>query len=101
MGVLVASGWTFWHKHYQLHKGGKIVLRSGPQLTEYELNTAAHTMTQAKAETGTYEMTDLRAFKHLTIVWANDRAYCMQVDTGLEAMHYPGPAGPVLTGPCL
>jgi hypothetical protein len=100
VGALVASGWTFWHKHYQLHRGGAVVLLSGPQLTEYELQTAARTMAEAKRETGTFEMTDLRAFKNLAVVFANDRAYCLQVGVGADAMHYLGPAGPVRTGPC-
>ena len=100
VGALVASGWTFWHKHYQLHKGGSVVLLSGPTLVEYELQTAARTIAEAKAETGTFEMTDLRAFKNLAVVFANDRAYCLQVGVGVDAMHYLGPAGPVRTGPC-
>ena len=98
--ALGASGWTFWQKHYQLHRGGKIELPSGQKLTAYELQTAAHQMTEAKAETGTFEFTDLRAFKNLAVVYANDSAYCLQVGVGTEAMHYPGPAGPVQTGPC-
>jgi len=100
MGALAASGWTFWHKHYQLHKGGQVALLSGPTLTAYELQTAAHTMAEAKAETGTFEMTDLRGFKNLAVVFADDRAYCLQVGVGAQAMHYLGPAGPVTAGPC-
>ena len=98
--ALAASGWTFWHNHYQLHKGGSVVLLSGPKVVEYELQTAANVMTQAKAETGTFEMTDLRGFRNLDVVFATDRAYCLQVGVGADAMHYPGPAGPVATGPC-
>ncbi len=100
MGALAASGWTFWHNHYQLHKGGSVVLLSGPQLAEYELQAAARTMAEAKRETGTFEMTDMREFKNLAVVFANDRAYCLQVGVGPDAMHYLGPAGPVKTGPC-
>jgi hypothetical protein len=98
--ALVASGWTFWRNHYQLHKGGAIVMLSGPQLVAYELQTAAHTMTEAKVETGTFEMTDLRGFKNLAVVYATDYKYCLQVGVGAEAMHYLGPAGPVTTGTC-
>lgn len=100
VGALVASGWTFWHEHYQLHKGGQVVLLSGPKIVEYELQTAARTMAEAKRETGTFEMTDLRAFKNLAVVFADERAYCLQVGVGADAMHYLGPAGPVRTGPC-
>ena len=98
--ALGASGWTFWHKHYRLHEGGRLELPSGQKLAAYELQTAARTMTEAKAQTGTFSMTDLRAFKNLAVVWANDSAYCLQVGVGAEAMHYPGPAGPAQTGPC-
>ncbi len=100
VAAMCASGWTFWHEHYQLHKGGSVVLLSGPTLVEYELQTAAHTMAEAKAQTGTFTMTDLRAFKNLAVVHATDTSYCLQVGVGAEAMHYRGPAGPVLTGPC-
>ncbi len=100
VGALVASGWTFWHKHYQLHQGGSVSLLSGQKLVAYELQTAAHTMTEAKAETGTFSMTDLRGFKNLAIVYATDSAYCLQVGVGATAMHYLGPAGPATTGPC-
>ncbi len=98
--ALVASGWTLWHNHFQLHRGGSVALISGPKVVEYELQTAAHVMTQAKAETGTFEMTDLRGFRNLAVVSANDRAYCLQVGVGDTAMHYKGPAGPVTAGPC-
>jgi hypothetical protein len=100
VAALGASGWTFWHNHYQLHKGGAVVMLSGPKLVEYELQTAAHTMAEAKIETGTFEMTDLRGFKNLAVVYATDYTYCLQVGVGAESMHYLGPAGPVTTGPC-
>ena len=48
------------------------MLLSGPKLVEYELQTAARTMAEAKAETGTFEMTDMRQFKNLAVVFAND-----------------------------
>ena len=98
--ALAASGWTFWHKHYELHKGGKIELLSGQKLAAFELQTAAHTMAEAKASTGTFAMTDLRTFKNLAIVYATDSSYCLQVGVGAGAMHYVGPAGPPITGPC-
>ena len=98
--ALGVSGWTFWQKHYQLHKGGAIELPTGQRLMAYELQTAAHAMAEAKAQTGTFSMTDLRSFKNLAVVSANDSAYCLQVGVGAEAMHYPGPAGPAQTGPC-
>jgi hypothetical protein len=100
VGALVASGWTFWRHHYQLNQGGQVALLSGAKLTEYELQSAAHTMAEAKAETGTFEMTDLRQYRNLAVVFANDRAYCLQVGVGPDAMHYPGPAGPVTVGSC-
>ena len=100
MAALAVSGWTFWHKHFQLHQGGTVQLLSGQKLAAFELQTAAHTMTEAKAETGTFSMTDLRGFKDLAVVSATDYAYCLQVGVGAGAMHFPGPAGPVATGPC-
>lgn len=98
--ALGASGWTFWHNHYQLQKGGAVVMLSGPKLVAYELQTAAHTMAEAKAQTGTFSMTDLRSFKNLAIVYATDTTYCLQVGVGPDAMHYSGPAGPPTPGPC-
>jgi hypothetical protein len=100
VAALGASGWMFWHVHYQLHKGGAVVMLSGPQLVDYELRTAARTMAQAKAQTGTFAMTDLRVFKNLAVVRADDYSYCLQVGVGATAMHYPGPAGPPTPGPC-
>jgi len=100
MAALAASGWTFWHKHYQLHKGGTIQLLSGQKLAAVELESAVNTMTEGKAQTGSYALTDLRGFQNLTVVYATDSAYCLQVGSGLGAMHLAGPAGAPATGPC-
>lgn len=100
VAALGASGWTFWHKHYQLHKGGAVELLRGQKLASVELQAAAHTMAVAKAEIGTFSMTDLRVFKNLAVVYATDSAYCLQVGVGADAMHYAGPAGPTTPGPC-
>lgn len=95
-----ASGWMFWHVHYQLGKGGKIVVISGQELKATELQAAAHAMAEAKAQTGTFSMTDLRVFRNLAVVYANDFTYCLQVGADADAMHYVGPAGPPAAGPC-
>jgi hypothetical protein len=98
--VLALSGYTFYEKHFQLHRGGSIHLVRGRELAFTELRAAAHAEAEAKSLVGTYEDTRLRSFKHLEVIYANETVYCLQVRVDGRTYHDAGPGGRPADGPC-
>jgi hypothetical protein len=98
--VLVLSGYTFYSKHFELHRGGSIHLVRGRELAYTELRAAAHAEAEAKSLVGTYEDTRLRTFRHLKVIYANETVYCIQVHVDGATYHLAGPGGHPADGPC-
>src|SRR5919204_1326015 len=91
--VLALSGYTFYEKQFQLHRGGSVHLLRGRELAYTELRAAAQVEAQAKALVGTYRDTSLRAFQNLKVIYANDTVYCLQVHLEGHTFHLAGPGG--------
>ena len=98
--VLVLSGYTFYTKHFELHRGGSTHLVRGRELAAAELRAAAHAEAEAKSLVGTYEDTRLRSFQHLKVIYANETVYCLQVRVEGTTYHLAGPGGHPADGPC-
>ena len=98
--VLVLSGYTFYEKRFELHRGGSIHLVRGRELAATELRAAAHAEAVAKSLVGTYRDTSLRAFQNLKVIYANDTVYCLQVHLEGHTFHLAGPGGQPADGPC-
>ena len=98
--VLALSGYTFYEKHYELHRGGSLHLVRGRELAYTELHAAAHAEAQAKSLVGTYRDTSLRAFRHMKVIYANETVYCIQVRNDGATYHLAGPGGRPADGPC-
>ena len=97
---LVASGWAFAHNGYRLHRGGTVRLVFGVAAQDVELQAAASQMLEAKVAAGSYDSINLRAFHNLVIARADERSYCLQVESGNRARHLAGPGGTPQPGPC-
>jgi hypothetical protein len=65
-----------------------------------ELQAAARSLAQTHAQLGTYSETDLSHFNGLTIAYARERDYCIQVVRGQLAWHLAGPEGQAGDGIC-
>jgi hypothetical protein len=98
--VLALSGYTFYGKHFKLHRGGSIHLVRGRELAFTELRAAVHAEAEAKSLVGTYEDTRLRSFRHLKVIYANETVYCLQVHVDGHTYHAAGPGGRPADGPC-
>ena len=98
--VLGLSGYTFYEKHFELHRGGSIHLVRGRELASTELRAAAHAEAEAKSLVGTFEDTRLRSFRHLKVIYANETVYCLQVRVDGLTYHLAGPRGDPADGPC-
>jgi uncharacterized protein (UPF0333 family) len=98
--VLALSGYTFYEKQFELHRGGQVHLVRGRELAYTELRAAAQVEAQAKALVGTYRDTSLRTFKNLKVIYANDVVYCLQVHLEGDTFHVAGPGGEPADGPC-
>jgi hypothetical protein len=98
--ALAASGWAFVQNGGHLHRGGGVTLLMGTAAVDFELESAASQLLQAKALIGSYDQTALPAFHDLAIVPADGESYCLQVGTGLQARHLSGPGGLPAPGPC-
>ena len=97
---MVASGWAFVQNGGRLHKGGSVPLLAGRAATDFELQSAASQLLQAKASIGTYDHAQLPAFHNLTIARADETSYCIQVGAGTGARHLAGPGGFPAPGSC-
>ena len=98
--ALFASGYTWVQKGFALHKGGTVELPQGAQIAAIELQTAASAMAQAKSYIGTYSETDLKHFHNLSIAYANENRFCLQVVQDGELYHLAGPGGKPTPGHC-
>ena len=98
--VLALSGYTFYDKHFELHRGGEVQLVRGRELAYTELHAAARIESQAKALVGTYRDTSLRTFRNLKVIYANATVYCLQVHLQGDTFHLAGPRGEPADGPC-
>ena len=98
--VLALSGYTFYVKHFELHRGGRIHLVRGRELAFTELRAAARAEAEAKSLVGTYRDTSLRAFKHMKVIYANETVFCIQVHVDGATYHLAGPRGRPSDGPC-
>ncbi len=97
---LAASGWMFVHNGFALHKGGTVSLLSSTATMDAELEAAATMLLQARVSVGTYAYTDLRHFRDLALVRADETSFCIQVGVGADARHLAGPGGYPAPGPC-
>ena len=100
MCALGASGWAFVHNGGHLHRGGGVTVLAGTAAVDFELQSAASQLLQAKALVGTYEQAALPAYHDLAIVRADGESYCLQVGNGAQARHLGGPGGLPAAGPC-
>jgi hypothetical protein len=98
--VLGLSGYTFYDRHFRLHRGGTLHLVRGRELAFTELRAAAHAEAEAKSLVGTYRDTSLRSFRHLKVIYANETVYCVQVHVDGATYHLAGPGGHPSAGPC-
>src|SRR5438552_275314 len=100
LGGLALSAWTLYQKDFQAHRGGSVKLVHGRELAFIELTAAGTTESAAKAAVGTYTETELKNFRDLKVVYANDTVYCLQVGKGGSTYHLAGPSGAPADGPC-
>jgi hypothetical protein len=100
LGGLAVSGYTLYQKDFQPRQGGTVKLVHGQDLAFIELTAAATTESEAKALVGTYSETNLRKFKDLKVVYANETVFCLQVHKGGVTYHLGGPGGAPAVGPC-
>ena len=97
---MAASGWAFVQNGGQLHRGGSVPLLAGQAAVDFELQSAASQLLQAKAIVGTYDHAQLPAYHNLAIARADETSYCIQVGSGVQARHLAGPGGLPAPGPC-
>ena len=97
---MAASGWAFVQNGGQLHRGGRVPLLAGQAAVDFELQSAASQLLQAKAIVGTYDRAQLPAYHDLAIARADETSYCIQVGSGVQARHLAGPGGLPAPGPC-
>ena len=100
IGGLVLSGWTLYQKDFHAQRGGSVKLVHGRELAFIELTAAAATESEAKSLIGTYTETNLKRFQSLSVVYANETVYCLQVHKGGATYHLSGPGGAPGDGPC-
>jgi hypothetical protein len=100
LGGLAVSGWSLYQKDFQASRGGTVNLAHGRELAYIELTAAGTSEAGAKAAIGTYADTDLRAFKDLKVVYANDTVFCLQVAKDGGTYHLAGPGSGPADGPC-
>jgi len=100
LGGLVMSGWTLYSRDFHAQQGGSVKLVQGRELAVIELTAAGTTEAAAKSAIGTYADTDLRNFKDLRVVYANDTVFCLEVRKGGGTFHLAGPSGSPADGPC-
>jgi hypothetical protein len=100
LGGLVMSGWTLYQKDFQPQQGGSVKLVHGRELAFIELTAAATTESQAKALIGTYSETNLKRFRDLRVVYANETVFCLEVRKRGGTFHLAGPGGSPADGPC-
>jgi hypothetical protein len=100
IGGLAFSGYTLYHKDFQPAQGGSVKLVHGRELAFVELTAAAATESEAKSLVGTYSETNLRAFKNMKVVYANETVFCLEVHKGGVTYHLGGPGGSPAVGPC-
>ena len=99
LGGLTMSGWTLYQKDFHAQRGGSVKLVQGRELAMIELTAAGTSEAAAKSAIGTYADTDLRDFKDLRVVYANDTVFCLEVHKG-GVYHLAGPGGSPADGPC-
>src|ERR687888_157927 len=97
---LALSGYTLNQKDFRPAEGGNVKLVHGRELAFIELTAAATAESQAKALIGTYSETNLRKFKDMKVVYANETVFCLQVHKGGATYHIGGPGGSPAVGPC-
>ena len=100
LGGLAMSGWTLYKKDFHAQRGGSVELVQGRELAMIELTAAGTSEAAAKSAIGTYADTDLRNFKDLRIVYANDTVFCLEVRKGGGTFHLSGPGDSPADGPC-
>jgi hypothetical protein len=100
LGGLFMSGWTLYKKDFHTQRGGSVRLVHGRELALIELTAAGTTEAAAKSAIGTYADTDLRNFRDIRVVYANDTVYCLEVRKGGGTFHLAGPDSSPADGPC-
>ena len=100
LGGLVMSGWTLYTRDFHAQQGGSVKLVQGRELAVIELTAAGTTEAAGKSAIGTYADTDLRNFKDLRVVYANDTVFCLEVRKGGGTFHLAGPSGSPADGHC-
>jgi len=100
IGGLALSAYTLYQKDFQTTQGGTIKLVHGRELAMIELTAAGTAESEAKSVIGTYSETNLRNFKDLRVVYANETVFCLQVQKGGGMYHLAGPGGSPADGPC-
>jgi hypothetical protein len=104
VAALAASGGVF-YKHVR-REGIHSVLKSlnfrasGGQVAADELLAAATVLDQDHNALHTYTHTDLTRFHDLTLAYASDTSYCVQVLKADHWYHLVGPAGVPADGSC-
>ena len=81
-----------------LHRLG--LNQSGGQAADDELLSAGVLLENDRSAYGTYRRTNLSHFKGLTLAYASDQSYCVQVEKAGKWYHLTGPEGLTLGGAC-
>ncbi len=104
MAILIGGSVVF-YQQVSKHGLGEVVHslgfnKSGRGAAEDELLAAGVTLDQQRAVRGTYAGVDLRRFHDLTLQYATDTAYCIEVRKSEAVYHLTGPGGVPHGGPC-
>jgi hypothetical protein len=95
---LIASGWGF-VQHRNPPKKTAMETAAGVAAAA-ELKDAGDQLYLTKRWADTYDGPDLKNFKDLTLVWANDTSFCIQVVKDSVVYRLLGPNGAPEPGTC-
>jgi hypothetical protein len=95
---LIASGWGFWQHQHPKQKALMESLTG--QAAAAELKDAGDQLYLTKRWADTYDGPDLKNFKDLRRVRANDTSFCLEVVKGGSVFRLIGPGGVPEPGTC-
>jgi hypothetical protein len=89
-------------QHWQQRgERGNPMARPDARKAAFELDLASSQLELVKATVAdTYDGPDLKNFAGLTLVWANDVGYCIEVLRGTKTYFKRGPGGSAAPGAC-
>jgi hypothetical protein len=90
---LVASGWTAVHRHHEPQRAKALLETPAGAAAAAELKDAGDQLYLTKRWADTYDGPDLKNFRDLTLVHADDDSFCLEVVKEGHVFRLVGPGG--------